>query len=119
MVAARRTSRASASGGTKDDTRSRLPGGGVAVTVMTNYGFHAAMEQAGIAVATTRVGDRYVLEELRARGWTLGGEQSGHIIETGFNRSGDGIAAALLTLEALAGRDLSQRDAMEKLPQRL
>ena len=45
-----------------------------------------------------------MLEELRARGWTLGGEQSGHIIELGFNRTGDGIASALLTLEALAGR---------------
>jgi phosphoglucosamine mutase len=60
-----------------------------------------------------------VLEELRARGWVLGGEQSGHIIDMGFNRTGDGIAGALLTLEALAGRDLSERDAMEKLPQRL
>jgi phosphoglucosamine mutase len=97
----------------------RLPGDGVAVTVMTNYGFHASMREAGIAVATTRVGDRYVLEELRARGWALGGEQSGHIIETTFNRSGDGIAGALLTLEALDGRDLAERDAMEKLPQRL
>jgi phosphoglucosamine mutase len=97
----------------------RLSGNGVAVTVMTNYGFHAAMEHAGVAVGTTRVGDRYVLEELRARGWMLGGEQSGHIIEMGFNRTGDGIAGALLTLEALAGRDLSERDAMAKLPQRL
>jgi phosphoglucosamine mutase len=97
----------------------RLNGGGVAVTVMTNYGFHAAMKRAGVAVAITQVGDRYVLEELRARGWTLGGEQSGHIIDMGFNRTGDGIAGALLTLEALAGRDLSERDAMEKLPQRL
>jgi phosphoglucosamine mutase len=97
----------------------RLNGGGVAVTVMTNYGFHAAMERAGVDVAITNVGDRYVLEELRARGWTLGGEQSGHIIDMGFNRTGDGIAGALLTLEALAGRDLSERDAMEKLPQRL
>jgi phosphoglucosamine mutase len=97
----------------------RLTGGGVAVTVMTNYGFHAAMERIGISVATTAVGDRYVLEALRARGWALGGEQSGHIIDTSFNRSGDGIASALLTLEALAGRDLSERDAMDKLPQRL
>src|SRR5207302_1484102 len=97
----------------------RLRGNGVAVTVMTNYGFHAAMERAGVAVATTAVGDRYVLEELRARGWTFGGEQSGHIIEMGFNRTGDGIASALLTLEALGGRDLSERDAMDKLPQRL
>jgi len=97
----------------------RLAGGGVAVTVMTNYGFHAAMERVGIAVATTQVGDRYVLEELRARGWALGGEQSGHIIDTAFNRSGDGIASALLTLESLGGRDLADRDAMDKLPQRL
>jgi phosphoglucosamine mutase len=97
----------------------RLSGDGVAVTVMTNYGFHAAMEREGVAVQTTQVGDRYVLEELRARGWRLGGEQSGHIIDMGFNRTGDGIAGALLTLEALAGRDLSERDAMSKLPQRL
>ena len=97
----------------------RLSGNGVAVTVMTNYGFHAAMEREGVQVGTTQVGDRYVLEELRARGWTLGGEQSGHIIDMGFNRTGDGIASALLTLEALDGRDLSARDAMSKLPQRL
>ena len=86
---------------------------------MTNYGFHAAMADAGIEVATTNVGDRYVLEELRERGWALGGEQSGHIIDMGFVPSGDGIAAALLTLEALAGGDLADRSAMQKLPQRL
>src|SRR5947209_18872584 len=97
----------------------RLPGHGVAVTVMTNYGFHGAMAAAGVEVATTPVGDRYVLDELRRRGWTLGGEQSGHIIELGFGPSGDGIAGALLALEALRGRDLSERHAMEKLPQRL
>jgi phosphoglucosamine mutase len=97
----------------------RLPGDGVAVTVMTNYGFHAAMASAGIEVATTNVGDRYVLEALRERGWALGGEQSGHIIDMNFVPSGDGIAAALLSLEALAGRDLADRSAMQKLPQRL
>ena len=97
----------------------RLPGGGVAVTVMTNYGFHTAMEAAGVEVATTSVGDRYVLEALRQRGWALGGEQSGHIIDMGFVPSGDGIAAALLTLEALGDGDLADRGAMEKLPQRL
>jgi phosphoglucosamine mutase len=97
----------------------RLAGNGVVVTVMTNYGFHAAMERAGVEVASTNVGDRYVLEELRARGWTLGGEQSGHIIDMGFNRTGDGIASALLTLEALGGTDLSERTAMTRLPQRL
>jgi phosphoglucosamine mutase len=97
----------------------RLSGDGVVVTVMTNYGFHTAMAHAGVSVAVTNVGDRYVLEELRGRGWTLGGEQSGHIIDMSFNRTGDGLASALLTLEALAGRDLSERDAMSKLPQRL
>jgi phosphoglucosamine mutase len=97
----------------------RLPGDGVVVTVMTNYGFHVAMEEAGLEVAVTNVGDRYVLEELRRRGWALGGEQSGHLIEMGFNATGDGIAGALLTLEALAGRDLTDRGGMEKLPQRL
>jgi phosphoglucosamine mutase len=100
-------------------TSGRLNGGGVAVTVMTNYGFHTAMAQAGVEVATTAVGDRYVLDELRRRGWALGGEQSGHIIELGFGPSGDGIASALLTLEALGERDLRDRGAMEKLPQRL
>jgi len=97
----------------------RLQGDGVAVTVMTNYGFHTAMAAAGVEVATTSVGDRYVLEALRERGWTLGGEQSGHIIELGFAPSGDGIASALLTLEALQGGDLAERHAMEKLPQTL
>jgi phosphoglucosamine mutase len=97
----------------------RLPGNGVAVTVMTNYGFHRAMEAARIEVATTAVGDRYVLDELRRRGWALGGEQSGHIIDLGFGTSGDGTASALLTLEALGGQALAERGAMEKLPQRL
>ncbi|HEY6694662.1 MAG TPA: phosphoglucosamine mutase [Solirubrobacteraceae bacterium] len=92
---------------------------GVAVTVMTNYGFHAAMREAGIEVATTPVGDRYVLEALRGRGWALGGEQSGHIIDMGFVPSGDGIASALLALEAIGDGYLHDRHAMEKLPQTL
>jgi phosphoglucosamine mutase len=99
--------------------RGALAGDGVVVTVMTNYGFHTAMAAARVQVATTAVGDRYVLDELRRRGWVLGGEQSGHIIDLGFGPSGDGIASALLTLEALGDRDLGDRDAMEKLPQRL
>ena len=96
-----------------------LAGNGVAVTVMTNYGFHQAMEGAGISVATTPVGDRNVLVELLRRGWTLGGEQSGHIIDTNFVPAGDGIASALLTMEALGDGDLAARGAMRKLPQRL
>jgi phosphoglucosamine mutase len=97
----------------------RLEGGGVVVTVMTNYGFHEAMRGAGIEIVTTSVGDRYVLEELRSRGFRLGGEQSGHIIDLSFQRSGDGIATALLVLEALGGAPLRAHEAMRKLPQRL
>jgi phosphoglucosamine mutase len=94
-------------------------GGGVVVTVMTNYGFHQAMEAAGIEVEVSAVGDRYVLESLRNRSWILGGEQSGHIISTDFAPTGDGIAAALMLLQALSGRDLAGSTVMEKLPQTL
>jgi phosphoglucosamine mutase len=97
----------------------RLSGGGVAVTVMTNYGFHTAMAATGIDVATTPLGDRHVLAELLRRGWALGGEQSGHIIDTGFVPAGDGTASALLAMEALGGGDLVDRQAMAKLPQQL
>ena len=99
--------------------RGRAPAGRrVAVTVMTNYGFHTAMARPGIEVATTAVGDRYVLEELRpgagARRRAVGPHH-----RSWLRPSGDGIASALLTLEALGGRDLAERDAMQKLPQRL
>jgi phosphoglucosamine mutase len=97
----------------------RLAGGGVVVTVMTNYGFHKAMNAERIDVAVTPVGDRYVLDELRRRGWALGGEQSGHIIDLSFGPSGDGIASALLALEALGDRQLEDCQTFEKLPQRL
>ena len=60
-----------------------------------------------------------MLEALRERGWALGGEQSGHIIDMGFVPSGDGIARHCLTMEALAGADLDDRHAMGKLPQTL
>lgn len=93
--------------------------GGVVVTVMTNYGFHRAMEAAGIEVAVTQVGDRYVLDEMQRRGWTLGGEQSGHIISSDFVATGDGVAAALMTMRELAGAPLADAVPMEKLPQTL
>jgi phosphoglucosamine mutase len=93
--------------------------GGVVVTVMTNYGFHRAMEQAGIEVAITPVGDRYVIDELMRREWSLGGEQSGHIIATDFVATGDGIAAALMTMRELGAAPLADAVPMEKLPQRL
>jgi phosphoglucosamine mutase len=64
-------------------------------TVMSNLGLHLAMRDVGIAVRTTAVGDRYVLEELRAGGFTLGGEQSGHVVLPGHATTGDGLLTAL------------------------
>lgn len=94
-------------------------GGGVVVTAMTNFGFHQAMEGAGIEVAVTQVGDRYVIDEMRRRGWLLGGEQSGHIIATDFVATGDGIAASLMTMRELGTASLADAAPMRKLPQRL
>jgi phosphoglucosamine mutase len=94
-------------------------GGGVVVTVMTNYGFHQAMAEAGIEVAVTQVGDRYVIDEMLRSEWRLGGEQSGHIIASDFVATGDGIAAALMTMRELAGAALAEAAPMEKLPQKL
>ncbi|MDN5930621.1 MAG: phosphoglucosamine mutase [Pseudonocardia sp.] len=72
-------------------------------TVMSNLGLHLAMEAAGIAVRTTAVGDRYVLEELRAGGYTLGGEQSGHVVLPNRSTTGDGLLTALRMMARMAG----------------
>ena len=80
----------------------------VAVTTMTNLGFHALMERHGIRVVTTDVGDRYVLEALRREGGVLGGEQSGHIVYLREHVTGDGLVAALLLCAALRGRSLAE-----------
>ncbi len=75
---------------------------------MTNLGFHRLMEEHGIRVVTTDVGDRYVLEALRREGGLLGGEQSGHIIWLDGHVTGDGLVAALLLCAALEGRTLAE-----------
>jgi phosphoglucosamine mutase len=98
-------------------SRGELDDGGVVVTVMSNFGFHRAMEEAGIEVAVTQVGDRYVIDEMRRREWPLGGEQSGHIIASDFVSTGDGIAAALTTMRELGAARLEDAVPMEKLPQ--
>jgi phosphoglucosamine mutase len=84
----------------------------VAVTQMTNHGFHALMDEHGIRVVTTDVGDRYVLEALWREHGTLGGEQSGHVIYLRDHVSGDGLAAALLLCAAIRGRTLSEAAAV-------
>ena len=95
----------------------RLPGPGVAVTQMSNFGVRGALAAAGIELTETAVGDRYLLTALRERDWALGAEPSGHLIDRNFAPSGDGISAALLALEALGGRDLAEVEPFEKLPQ--
>jgi len=93
----------------------------VVITVMTNLGFHLSMAEAGIDVVQTGVGDRYVLEALAAGGYSLGGEQSGHVIFTEFATTGDGMLSALVLLDVVqrSGRQLSQiaEEAMTQLPQ--
>jgi phosphoglucosamine mutase len=90
----------------------------VAVTKMANLGFHRLMEERGIRVVTTDVGDRYVLEALRREGGILGGEQSGHVIYLDGHVTGDGLAAALLLCGALHGRTLAEAVAvMPRYPQ--
>jgi len=100
----------------------RLRGGAVAVTTMTNLGFHKAMESAGIGVEVTDVGDRYVIEAMRLKGLNLGGEQSGHVIFMDYVTTGDGIITALHVLQLM--RDTDKRlselaERMEVYPQRL
>jgi len=84
----------------------------VAVTTMTNLGFHNLMREHGIRVLTTNVGDRYVLEALWREDAILGGEQSGHIIYLKDHVTGDGLAAALLLCAALEGRTLAEAVAV-------
>ncbi|MCH9640636.1 MAG: phosphoglucosamine mutase [Actinomycetia bacterium] len=71
-------------------------------TVMSNLGLHQAMRSAGIEVRTTGVGDRYVLEELRAGAYSIGGEQSGHLVMPAFGTTGDGIVTGLRLMSRMA-----------------
>jgi phosphoglucosamine mutase len=98
----------------------RLAGNTVVVTVMSNLGFRLAMDDAGISVVETPVGDRYVLEAMLAGQHTLGGEQSGHIILADYATTGDGVLTALHLLGVLARRGVSLAEAakvMTRYPQ--
>jgi phosphoglucosamine mutase len=99
-----------------------LEGDRVVATKMSNLGLHRSLRSAGISVETCDVGDRYVVARMRETGAVLGGEQSGHMIYTGVQATGDGIATSLLFLSALARRGERASDAarrIEKLPQLL
>jgi phosphoglucosamine mutase len=94
----------------------------VVATVMSNLGFHHAMRDAGIGVLTTAVGDRYVLEALRAKELSLGGEQSGHIIFTDHATTGDGLLTALNVMARMATQNASLGELaaiVQRLPQTL
>jgi len=89
-------------------------------TVMSNLGLHLAMRDNGVALRTTAVGDRYVLEELRQGGLSLGGEQSGHVVLPAHATTGDGLLTAMLLMARLAetGRPLAElAGVMTRLPQ--
>jgi phosphoglucosamine mutase len=90
------------------DRRSKVSG--VAGTLMTNLAFEKAMAQLGIPFGRAKVGDRYVLEMMREKGWELGGENSGHVICLDKHTTGDGIVSALQVLEAMraSGRSLAE-----------
>lgn len=96
--------------------------GGVVGTLMSNFGLERALSQLSIPFRRSKVGDRYVLEELKRHGWELGGEGSGHIVCLDLNSTGDGIVSALQVLAAMVttGQTLAElRTGMEKLPQTL
>lgn len=103
--------------------RGELAGGGVVATVMSNLGLRRSLEAQGIEVVVTPVGDRYVADALRERGFVLGGEQSGHLVFSRHATTGDGILTGVLLLELVArrGESLSalSRGALERLPQEL
>jgi phosphoglucosamine mutase len=96
--------------------------GGVVGTLMSNYGLELALQRAEIPFVRTRVGDRYVLEELHRRDWFLGAENSGHVVCRHLTSTGDGIVAGLQVLKAMveSGDTLAQlRQGMTKLPQEM
>jgi phosphoglucosamine mutase len=94
--------------------------GGVVGTLMTNFAFEKAMGRMGIEFVRAKVGDRYVLELLQQKGWELGGENSGHLLDLDRHTTGDGTMSALLVLSALvaSGQTLAEYTReLEMLPQ--
>lgn len=83
----------------------RIKGGGVVATVMSNLGLERYLEGLGLSLARTKVGDRYVVDDMRAHGFNLGGEQSGHMVMTDYGTTGDGLVSALQVLDALVDAD--------------
>jgi len=105
-----------------DQKRQGLLQGGVVGTQMSNLGMELGLKELGIDFSRAKVGDRYVMQELKSRGWLLGGESSGHLICRSLTSTGDGIVAALQVLQAMqrTGKSLHElKNEMHKMPQRL
>src|SRR5690606_33334674 len=83
--------------------KGRLAGGGVVSTVMANMGFERFLKGLGLALERTKVGDRYVVEAMRAKGMNVGGEPSGHVVLSDYATTGDGLVTALQVLAVVAG----------------
>ena len=102
--------------------RGALAGGGLVATVMSNLGLERHLAAQGIGLVRTKVGDRYVLEAMRARGYNVGGEQSGHIILSDYATTGDGLVAALQILAEIKRQGAPASEVLhrfEPLPQLL
>ena len=103
-------------------TRGMLSGGGIAATIMSNLGLERYLVSLGLGLERTAVGDRYVIEAMRTKGFNVGGEQSGHIILSDFTTTGDGLLAALQILSVVREQDRSVSEVtscFEKVPQLL
>ena len=104
------------------ERRGKLRGGALVATVMSNLGLERRLGQDGIGLVRTKVGDRYVLETMREKGYNVGGEQSGHIILTDHSTTGDGLVAGLQVLAALVQSDKPASELLnlfEPVPQLL
>jgi phosphoglucosamine mutase len=102
--------------------RGQLQGGGLVATVMSNLGLERYLQSIGLTLERTQVGDRYVLEAMRAKGFNVGGEQSGHIILSDFTTTGDGLVAALQLLAVLKAENRPVSEIchrFERVPQLL
>jgi len=106
----------------RDRLRQGVEFGGVVGTQMSNLGLQLGLESLGVSFTRTPVGDRYVMQEMIKRGWSLGGESSGHVICLDLSSTGDGIISALQALAAVVngGKSLAElRTQMNKLPQKM
>lgn len=94
--------------------RGRLTGGGIVATVMSNLGLERFLDDKGLALARTKVGDRYVVEHMRENGYNIGGEQSGHIVLSDYSTTGDGLISALQVLACIRAADRPASEVCKK-----